>query len=366
VHRAYRYRRLVLHNYIDVEPIVSAAQRTGVSRCVIWFCPGVQSWRFVIVGRSESGSMLAVWCLELRSAFGTAGTAPHPRENVPSATSASHVPICRLEDEATALPIYRVSHQNESVAGPAELVPVVRDVDQFLRDAHRAKARGGPALTIVQRVTLAVDAAMREILPARLDATAQPVTLEGSVAFPAVITVNGGLALPPIRFGGHGTVQDRRAVIVGRVLVLVILWLLVLVGPAAIMKANLSSGGHDDAGCLLRSYRRDRRGGHHRLLPNTNQECPGPYATETKSDKHRQNQDVEPHMHSKDQDYACSQQQQRSEHAGTKSGTSLIPEYLHLKCSDHGKNNQLGTKRPVRLSRNYDQDRNQKDRRVQA
>ncbi len=83
-------------------------------------------------------------------------------------------------------------------------MPVVRAVDQFLRDARRAKASGGPALPIVQRVALAVDAAMREILPARLDATAQPVTLEVSVAFPAVITVSGGLALSRSGLAGKG------------------------------------------------------------------------------------------------------------------------------------------------------------------
>lgn len=62
-----------------------------------------------------------------------------------------------------------------------------------------AKASGGPPLPIVQRVALAVDAAMREILPARLDATAQPATVEVSVAFPAVIVGSGGVT----RRGGH-------------------------------------------------------------------------------------------------------------------------------------------------------------------
>ena len=36
--------------------------------------------------------------------------------------------------------------------------------------------------------------------------------------------------------------QERRSVIDGHLLIMVILWLLVLVGPEAIMKANLSSG----------------------------------------------------------------------------------------------------------------------------
>ena len=48
--------------------------------------------------------------------------------------------------------------------------------------------------------------------------------------------------LSPIRISGQGTVRDRQTVIAGQQLVIVILWLLVLVGPAVIMKANLSSG----------------------------------------------------------------------------------------------------------------------------
>jgi hypothetical protein len=132
--------------------------------------------------------------------------------------------------------------ENEEPGWPAELVPIVRAVDQFVRDARLAKASGGPALPIVQRVALAVDATMREILPARLDATARPATVEVSVAFLAVIVGTGGVTLPRIRISGQGKVQDRRAVIAGQVLIMVILWLLVLVGPAAIMKANLSSG----------------------------------------------------------------------------------------------------------------------------
>ena len=132
--------------------------------------------------------------------------------------------------------------ENEEPGWSAEMVPIVRAVDQFVRDARLAKASGGPTLPIVQRVALAVDAAMREILPGRLDANVQPATLEGSVAFPAVIVGSGGVMLPPIRIGGQGRVQDRQAVIAGQRLVMVILWLLVLVGPAVIIKANLSSG----------------------------------------------------------------------------------------------------------------------------
>lgn len=146
-----------------------------------------------------------------------------------------------------------------------ELLPLVRAVDQIVRDARLAKASGGPALPTVQRVALAVDAAMREILPARMDATAQPATLEVSVAFPAVIIGSGGVTLPPMRLGGQGTVQDRghRRAPAHR-------------GDPVAARAGGSRsdnegesviGRHGDAGCLLRSYRRDRRGGHHRLPP---------------------------------------------------------------------------------------------------
>ena len=119
-------------------------------------------------------------------------------------------------------------------------MPIVRAVDQFVRDARMAKASGGPALPIVQRVALAVDAAVREIMPARLDATAQPATVEGSVAFPAVIVGSGGLALPRVGIAVQGTVRDRRSVTAGQVLVLVVVWLLVLVMPVAIADTNLS------------------------------------------------------------------------------------------------------------------------------
>ena len=122
----------------------------------------------------------------------------------------------------------------------AQLEPIVQAAQQFVRDARRAKASGRPALPFAQRVALAVDAGLRELLPARMDADVRPVTLEASVAFPAVIVASGGLVLSPVSIAGQGTVQDRRAVIAGQVLVLLIVWLLVLVLPVAIAMAGLS------------------------------------------------------------------------------------------------------------------------------
>lgn len=133
-----------------------------------------------------------------------------------------------------------LAHGGDAVRRQIE--QLVQGAEQFVRDARRAKTSGGLALPFVQRVALAVDAAIREILPARLDATAKPATVEVSVAFPAVIVGSGGVTLAPMRLGGQATVQDRRAVTAGHLLIMVILWLLVLVGPEAIMKANLSSG----------------------------------------------------------------------------------------------------------------------------
>lgn len=124
----------------------------------------------------------------------------------------------------------------------AQIEPILQAAQQFVRDAQRAKTSRGPALPFAQRVALAVDAGLRELLPARMDADVRPVTLEASVTFPAVIVASGGLVLSPMSIAGQATVQDRRAAIAGQVLVLVIVWLLVLVLPVAIAMSGLSPG----------------------------------------------------------------------------------------------------------------------------
>jgi hypothetical protein len=53
---------------------------------------------------------------------------------------------------------------------------------------------------------------------------------------------------------GQGAVQNRRSVIAGHVLVLVIMWLLVFVGPAAIAEANLSSGTETTSDAYYGAY----------------------------------------------------------------------------------------------------------------
>jgi hypothetical protein len=129
-----------------------------------------------------------------------------------------------------------------------ELEPVVRTFDQFLCDARLAKARGGPALPIVQRVALIADARLQELLPGG----ERPVVRQGSfagyafgvgtVTGVATVTVSASAAFAPMTVAGEITVEERRSPIDGQLLVMVILWLIVLVGPEAIMKANLSLG----------------------------------------------------------------------------------------------------------------------------
>jgi hypothetical protein len=86
-----------------------------------------------------------------------------------------------------------------------QVEPIVQAAEQFVRDARRAKADGGPALPFAQRVALAVDAGMRELLPTPVHAVAHPGTVSVSVPFPT-ITVSGSLALPPMRMVGLGDV----------------------------------------------------------------------------------------------------------------------------------------------------------------
>jgi hypothetical protein len=135
-----------------------------------------------------------------------------------------------------------------------ELLPLVRGVDQIVREARLAKASGGPALPLVQRIALIVDSSLNEWLstgerPVVHQATAA-LTVNVTMSATATVTASGGLAMRRMGLAGQGTVQNRRSVIGGHLLIMVILWLLVLVSPAAIMKANLSSG----AATMLDAY----------------------------------------------------------------------------------------------------------------
>jgi hypothetical protein len=91
-----------------------------------------------------------------------------------------------------------------------QVEPIVQAAEQFVRDARRAKTSGGPALPFAQRVALAVDAGLRELLPARMDADVRPVTLEVSIAFPTPIIFTGTVALTPLRVSGRLAAEDPR------------------------------------------------------------------------------------------------------------------------------------------------------------
>ncbi len=97
-----------------------------------------------------------------------------------------------------------------------QVEPIVQAAEQFVRDARRAKADGGPALPFAQRVALAVDAGMRELLPTPVHAIAHPGTISAAVSVPLpTITVSGSLALPPMRmvaFGEVGSASDSLSV----------------------------------------------------------------------------------------------------------------------------------------------------------
>ena len=118
-----------------------------------------------------------------------------------------------------------------------QVEPIIQAAEQFVHDARRAKTNGGPVLPFAQRVALAVDAGMRELLPTPLHAVVHQETLELSVVFPTptVITGSGGLTLPRISIGGQGTVEDRRGwfagMSAGQILAVVLVWLVAYALP---------------------------------------------------------------------------------------------------------------------------------------
>jgi hypothetical protein len=135
-----------------------------------------------------------------------------------------------------------------------QVEPIVQAAEQFVRDARRVKGRGGPALPFPQRVALAVDAGMRELLPARrqpvahqatasltvtpvLKATAEVAAAAGIAPSPTVYVYDGDV----ITFSESASVEvrDSRNDMAGRILALVLVWLIVLVIPVAAWDANL-------------------------------------------------------------------------------------------------------------------------------
>ncbi len=101
-----------------------------------------------------------------------------------------------------------------------QIKPIVQAAEQFVRDSRQAKTSGGPALPFAQRVALAVDAGIRELLPAR-EPVVHEVTLSTTVIGTAsltgvgTVTARGSIALPQMGIAAQGTVEDRRGWLTG-------------------------------------------------------------------------------------------------------------------------------------------------------
>jgi len=116
-----------------------------------------------------------------------------------------------------------------------------------VRDSHQAKASGAPALPFAQRVALAVDAGIRELLPAR-EPVVHEVTLSTTVIGTAsltgvgTITARGSIALPRMGIAAQGTVEDRRGWLAGMTdgqkVAVVLVWLIAYALP--LIQAALS------------------------------------------------------------------------------------------------------------------------------
>jgi hypothetical protein len=112
-----------------------------------------------------------------------------------------------------------------------QIEPIVQAAEQFVCDARRAKISGGPALPFAQRVALAVDAGIRELLPAHERSMVHGLTLSTGVGTAAALTGvgtmagarvgaaavlsgvgtltgGGSVALPPLRVSGQMTVEN--------------------------------------------------------------------------------------------------------------------------------------------------------------
>jgi len=125
-----------------------------------------------------------------------------------------------------------------SEATRRQIEPIVQAAQQFVRDAHRARASYGPALPFAKRVALAVDAGIRELIPPREPVVHVTLSDTGAaastLAMAGLATASGSAAMPSVR------VQAERSA--GYILALVLLWLVVLAVPAAVMATDLSPG----------------------------------------------------------------------------------------------------------------------------
>jgi hypothetical protein len=130
---------------------------------------------------------------------------------------------------------------NSGEALRRQVEPIVQAADQFVRDARRAKAGGGPALPFAQRLALAVDAGMREFVPADGRPVVHDVPLNDGGAgvdrLAVVMTIagSGGVVLPKMGLSGQGAVGNRRSGLAalsdGQIVFLVLVWLYAFVLP---------------------------------------------------------------------------------------------------------------------------------------
>ena len=122
-----------------------------------------------------------------------------------------------------------------------QVEPIVQAAEQLVRDARRAKTSGVPALPFAQRVALAVDAGIRELLPAPESLAincvvyARVATATATVPSPTVnatatlagegtVTASGSVALPRMRTG-LAAMSD------GQIAALVLVWLYAFMLP---------------------------------------------------------------------------------------------------------------------------------------
>lgn len=129
--------------------------------------------------------------------------------------------------------------------------PIARAAQQFIRDARHARARGGAPLPFAQRIALAVDAGIRELLPTREPAVfhlACHGTLPGAASLNGVgtlagvavadaaalvgvrtIMINACFAAAPMRSAAQGTRKKRLRGLAelsdGQIVFLVFVWI---------------------------------------------------------------------------------------------------------------------------------------------
>lgn len=120
----------------------------------------------------------------------------------------------------------------EAVRRQIELL--AQGAQRFIRDGQQAMASSGPVPPLQDRVVRAVGAAMREFAPGRLPVihpVLLPTTVIGHsrVTGGGAITATGSLAMAPMSFSGHATVEKRRRRLAkfsdGEIVFLVLVWI---------------------------------------------------------------------------------------------------------------------------------------------